>query len=119
MLLPKWNEFMPTTGESVSPGLSRQDGVVGSKVPLGINSVPASSGAGPRGCPSDPFRFQRCLTKPSLVKAFARFVMSSLNGAEGKLSRGSERFLSDGSLFQDKISQIRMIPFTTKTKLIY
>jgi hypothetical protein len=36
-------------GGSVSAGSACQDAVVGSNVPLGINSVPASGGAGSEG----------------------------------------------------------------------
>ena len=76
-------------------------------MPFGINSVPISGGAGPEGEPSDSGRFQKCLTKPRRVKAFARFVASPLNGTGGGPSWGLERFPFVGSLFQSKISEIR------------
>jgi hypothetical protein len=37
------------TGDSFSTGSACHDAVVGSNVPLGINKVPASGGAGPEG----------------------------------------------------------------------
>jgi len=74
------------TGRSVSTGSGSQDAALGSRVPLGIKSVPASGGAGPEGCSSDADGFQRCFTKPSFVKAFARFVRSPLNGTGGEPS---------------------------------
>jgi hypothetical protein len=61
------------------------------------------------------FGFQRCLTKPRRVKAFARFVRSSPNGPGGKSNRESERFCSVGSLFQNMISEIRMIVDSRQT----
>ena len=37
--------------------------------PIGELGGDAHGGAGPDGCPSDPSKFQKCLTKPRRVKA--------------------------------------------------
>jgi hypothetical protein len=69
-----------------STGSACRDAIFGSEVRLAIKSPPGPGGAGPEGCSSDPFRFQKCFTKPLLVKAFARFVGLSLNRSGGRSS---------------------------------